>query len=735
MPRRRRQIGDVLDELVSTGEFSAPGPAVSDDIVRELQNSISDIRPPRVDTVSVRRVPAPAPQPSVVPGLMHPLDIPSDIPGPAASRYTPPPAYRGQDIWSLAPWLLGAGAVIAGLLMVSQYGVKVKGRVVEQGNAAIGHLMTARADLESFDFEGAKTSLERSAEEFGEASRELDALGPSLVKLISRIPGLSSLRTGQDILHAGKLLSDAGLALSEALDVTTQSGGLLDTGASDRNSLGSVFLPLQNALSRAQDDVTQASEILADLDVGDLPVEYREQFISLQSKLPTIRGLVDRAVTTTAFLGRMTGTDRPRRYLVLFSNPSELRPTGGFPGSYGLITFENGRVKDFRADDIYNPDGQIKDLIVPPRQLQHITPGWGMRDAAWWIDFPMSARKVMQYWQRGGGAAVDGVMTIKPSMLEGILKITGPISLPEYDTVLTAENVVSTLQLEVESKKTAQPKQIIVDLAPLILKRLSSAPASQWVTLLELFRDGLERRDVLMYFDDEQLQEYILEEGYSGAVRDTSGDYLMVDISNIKGAKADAVTDTVIKLESWMQDGTMVHRLTLTRRHNGGSTDYGFYNKPNYSWVRVLVPKGSVLRGISGNENPVYRPLIDYTKVDAERDPDLEALEATYRSDSRGVITYEESGKTGFGYWMTIEPDTTSVVQLEYSVPAKNVSSDYRLLVQRQPGLELTDFEFTIQKSAAVSVGESQPRMTEWPDSWRLHSKLEQDLELSARLK
>jgi len=638
-------------------------------------------------------------------------------------------------VWSLAPWLLGAGAVIAGLLMISQYGVKVKGRVIQQGDAAIGHLMEARGDLEVFDFDAARTSLQKSAAEFDDASRELDALGPSLVGLISHIPGLSSLRTGQDILTAGRLLSDAGLALSEALDVTTQSGELLDTTATDRTSLGSIFLPLQSALSRAQDDVTEAAALLEGLDVDALPVQYREQFILLQGKLPTISALVDRAVSTTAFLGRMTGTDRPRRYLVLFSNPSELRPTGGFPGSYGLITFENGRVKDFRADDIYNPDGQIKDLIVPPQQLQHITPGWGMRDAAWWIDFPMSARKVMQYWQRGGGASVDGVLTIKPGMLEGILDITGPISLPQYDTVLTSDNVVSTLQLEVESKKTAQPKQIIVDLAPMILQRLSSAPASQWVALLELFKEGLDRKDVLMYFDDDQLQQYVEREGYSGAVRETSGDYLMVDISNIKGAKADAVTDTAIKLESWMADGTMMHRLTLTRRHNGGSTEYGFYNKPNYSWVRVLVPEGSVLRGITGNANPGHRPLMDYTKVSAERDADLVALESTYTTDARGALTYRESGKTGFGFWMTVNPDSTGSVQLEYSVPAKFVSEDYRLLIQKQPGLDVTDVEFTIQKGGAVSLGESQPRLTEWPDSWRLHSKLEQDLEISARLK
>jgi hypothetical protein len=330
---------------------------------------------------------------------------------------------------------------------------------------------------------------------------------------------------------------------------------------------------------------------------------------------------------------------------------------------------------------------------------------------------------------------VDGVISIRPDILAGILKITGPVSLPTYDTVLTADNVLTTLQSEVEDTNSPQPKQIIKDLAPLMLQRLGSAPASQWAALLGLFKDGLDGRDIMMYFNDAQMQSFASQEGFDGAVKQTNGDYLMVDVSNIKGAKSDAVTDTSIKLESWLQDGAMVHRLTLTRLHNGGTSDFGFYNKPNHSWVRVLVPKGSVLRGIAGNENPAYRPLLNYANVTAQRDADLVALESTYTKDARGVITYEESGKTGFGFWTSVDPGTTTVVQLEYAVPAQFAASDYKLYVQRQPGLEITDFEFDLQKSSSLHVVSSQPTLTPWPDSWRYHDGLKRDADLSIRLK
>lgn len=723
MQPRRRYSGDIVGV-----RESADAIGVSEDIVRELEQTIRVARRSATEELPVAQF---------APVQMHPIDTWVNA-GRQRIRH-PEKEPMTQRNWgrlaTLVPWFLGAGLVVAGLLYVSQYGGAVKSRVVQQGNAAIGYLVSAKDSLEQLDVGSAKTDLDQARAEFNGASRELDMLGPSFINLISHIPGLSSLRIGRDLLDAGRLLSDAGIALSDALDILTASGGVLDTSSDEKASLYNALVPFKAALTQAQKAADKASQLIEGIDAEALPDQYREQFASLRERLPAVRGLIDRAVSMTEFLSSLTGTDRPRRYLVLFTNSSELRPTGGFPGSYGLLTFEKGRVKDFRADDIYNPDGQIQELIVPPLQLQHITPGWGMRDAAWWIDFPASARKVMNYWQRGGGAAVDGVITIKPDILAGILNITGPISLPKYNTLLTADNVLATLQSEVEDTDSSQPKQIIVDLAPLVLQRLSSAPASQWAFLLALFKEGLDARDIMMYFEDSALQKFAVSEGFDGGVKQTDGDYLMVNISNIKGAKGDAVTDTTMKLESWMEGGAMVHRLTLTRRHNGGTSEYGFYNKPNHSWVRVLVPEGSVLRGISGNENPAYRPLMDYSKEKVVRDADLVALEATYKKDTRGVTTYAESGKTGFGFWMSVEPGVTGAVQIEYVVPARVVSNDYQLFIQRQPGLDITDFEFTLQKSASVAMTASKPRLTEWPDSWRLHDKLARDVHIEISLK
>lgn len=690
----------------------------SDDIVGELEAAV---RPPAVEPVAV--------PPPVAPGP-HPFES-------LAARPVQAPIAVSRRWWfgavALMPWVVGAGVVITGLLYVSQYGMRTKGEVVRQGSAAVAHMLAAKSDAERMDWESAEKNLRNARDGFDAAGRELAILGPAVTGIVSHIPGLGALRTGHDVLRAGRLLSDAGIAVSGAVTAMTRLGDSADAPGAKGIPFGEVFPVLEEAFSAAERDIAEAAALLEGVEAADVPANLREDVADLRERLPHLRALVARGSQTVGFLREFMGDGRPRRYLVLFQNSSELRPTGGFPGSYGILTMEDGRVTDWRADDIYNPDGQIRDLIIPPQQLQHITPGWGMRDANWFADFTVSARKAAEFWRLGGGTAVDGVLAIRPDVLELLLTATGPITLDGYDAIITAENFLPILQSQVETDRpTGQPKRIIADLAPVVLDRLAALPGDRWVGLLDGLHGALERRDILLWFAEDALLRYADDNGWTGRIHREDGDYLMVNIANIAGAKADAVTATAVKLETRLQDGTLVHRLTLTRRNDGHASPYGFYNKTNRSYVRLLVPEGSTLRGITGNARPKYRPLMEYAGRGAVRDPDLAALEATYRYDAgRDVTTSVESGRTGFGFWMEVAPGTTGTVQVEYAVPAAASGNPYRLLVQRQPGLDLTGFELTFDKPGLM-VGSSAPALVEWPDSWRLHDALEQDLRVNA---
>ena len=643
-----------------------------------------------------------------------------------------------RAILSLIPWLIGAGLVVSGLLYVSKQGAEIKARIISNAGAAVKNLFDARDNLLLFDFENAQKDLTSARDSFEKAEKSLKPLTPGMIRLFSHLPTLGSLGAGRDLLDAGLLISDAGMAFSDAITIVEKAGILARATSTKELVNEQIFKPLDEAIKRAEQDILDAESIMGGISSDDVSEAYRVQLNYVREQLPEFQALITSARDGLTFLKSALGSDRPRQYLILFANSSELRPAGGFPGSYGLLTVEGGHIKDFQTDDIYNPDGQIKEKIIPPRELQHITKTWGRRDAGWWADFPTSAKKVAELYQRGGGTSIDGVFSIDPEFLSAILKVTGPITLNDYKLTLNSNNVVAELQREIEYAKnntTGQPKKVIMDLAPIMLEKISQLSEEKLPILAKELMSALKSRSVMMFFSDTKLEKYALSQQFSGSVKETDGDYLNVNIANVKGSKSDAVTDTTMKVESWLEDGNMIHRLTLTRRHDGGFSPYAFYNQTNQSWIRVLVPEGSTLRGISGNADPVLKSLIEGTKTGMQEDADLAKLEETYSTDrEKSVTTLKESGKTGFGFWMIIPAGATKSVQLEYAVPAKYVSSNYHLIIQRQSGLRVSNLEFTLQKRFGSNIRSSVPSMTDWPDSWRLTSDFNEDLDLKVTM-
>ena len=50
------------------------------------------------------------------------------------------------------------------------------------------------------------------------------------------------------------------------------------------------------------------------------------------------------------------GKGERKKYLILFQNDNELRPTGGFLTAYAVVFVENGKVSPEKSDDIYELD-------------------------------------------------------------------------------------------------------------------------------------------------------------------------------------------------------------------------------------------------------------------------------------------------------------------------------------------------------------------------------------------
>lgn len=599
-------------------------------------------------------------------------------------------------------WLVIAGIGLISLTAFSRYGSSLKNQLIVESNSAMASLQSAGENIKKMDFVSASGDFEQAYQEFSKAGDNLNFMGERLSSLLSDLPGAGKLKSAKNLVEAGKLMADAGQSMSDAMGEIAKTNLILNPfsppagGPGKDISIGEISASFKTALTVSKKNLGKAGQLLSDIDDSSLPEDKKASFNEFRSKLPVFEKLVNDAADYSKFLEDFIGTKGTKKYLVLFQNPSELRPTGGFPGTYGVVSFKDGKLQNFKVDDVYNLDGQLQELIIPPIQLQHITPNWGMRDANWFVDFPTSAVKMSSFFKKEAGYDVDGVVTFSPEIVAKILEIVGPVEMLEYDLTLDAKNLFSVLQDQVEYKgDRKQPKQIVMDLAPKMLKKLYSADSGKWLEVFNVLVSSMEQKDILMYFRDLNLEGFSADKGFSGQVKKTESDYLMATFTNIKGSKTDLVIDSSLKMQITVENGEVKHRLSITRTHNGGNSEYGFYNKQNPAYVRVLVPDNAEFLNLKGNSKPDFKALINYADSGFKKDDDLAKFEeGSYADKETGVTIYKEAGKTEFGFWMIVDPSETKTVDLEYSVPSSG--KDYRFYIQKQPGLDIKDFKFLI---------------------------------------
>lgn len=598
---------------------------------------------------------------------------------------------------------VGLALLVMGGLGWQLHPEQIQQQVMANGNQAVGNLEEAKVAIQQFDFAGASSKFALAYDDFSQAAGNLNLLGNSLTGFLADLPGLGKLKSANNLLKIGQNVSQAGAEISAALDgfyKTNFTAFLGFTGNHRPQPLTNLVANFNQALISAQTKLLDSEILLTDVDVSALPGDKQEKLIQLKNQLPLLKQFVGDAVDYSGFLLQALGESGPKKYLLLFQNNAELRPTGGFPGSYALIGFDRGILRELKVDDIYNIDGQANKNIIPPREMQHITPTWGMRDAGWWADFPTSAKKVMQFYTDiNGGAAVDGVITLTPDIVAQMLTVTGPIELPEYKLTITADNFIDQIQSEVEyGDNRVQPKQVLMDLAPKLVAKIGQQDKDKWFQIFQMILHSIEQKKILAYFKDPNLEAVVIKNNLGGEVKTTDSDYLQVVHTNIKGSKTDAVIDTAYDLAIKPGEGnTWDHTLQITRVHNGNQYKYGFYNRNSYDFVRVMLPAGTILTNITGNDKLAYTPLIDYSIGEFAKDSDLVKYEGGSKLLPNGVRVFNENGKTVFGFWIQLEPGKSQTTTLQYQTLATVTKPDQLVLLwQKQSGMRDVKVNFAL---------------------------------------
>lgn len=158
----------------------------------------------------------------------------------------------------------------------------------------------------------------------------------------------------------------------------------------------------------------------------------------LKSQITTALPLLD--------LVEKIGTNQGlQRYLVVIQDQNELRPTGGFITTYGVLTLDQEKIIDFQVDSSLSLDRLIEGKVEPPTIIKQLLgqQNWSFHDSNFDADFKISAKQMSWFYQRFKNVSIDGVIGINTNFLRFVLEQTGPVTLTD-NQVVTKDNL-STL--------------------------------------------------------------------------------------------------------------------------------------------------------------------------------------------------------------------------------------------------------------------------------------------------
>ncbi|TSC93412.1 MAG: hypothetical protein CEN89_87 [Candidatus Berkelbacteria bacterium Licking1014_7] len=350
------------------------------------------------------------------------------------------------------------------------------------------------------------------------------------------------------------------------------------------------------------------------------------------------------------------------KYLMLFQNNTELRPTGGFIGSFATFEINHKKIKNFLVEtNIYHQDNEFKsaNFVAQPKVLQQwLGEGnsWSLHDSNWEADFERASSDIEWFYETEYQDKINGILAINASALKNILEITGAVKLDD-GTMIDSTNVLAEIQQEVEydyftnpqNLAVDEPKTIIKELLPKIIEKIrQTSSVKLWSVALDL----IERKNILFYFNDNR-QSIVKARNWGGKISSDKihNNYLHINNANLGGGKSSlsVIQQTVYELD----EHTV--KLSITRTNLERSDKYPTQTNKNY--LRVYLPKGAQLENFLING-----------KVEKINETNLE---------------YE---KNVFGFWFDADVGMSKVAQLVIKLP-QNIDTQ-ELILQKQSGAE-----------------------------------------------
>ncbi len=397
----------------------------------------------------------------------------------------------------------------------------------QRGRAA---LTRAESSLSQRSLDAARTDLTAAHTAFSEVREEIGALGP-IASVARRIPVLrNQMKAVDTFASAGLSLSLAAQPLVDAADRLVNPTDEATPVSAAMDALRSTQATLQPAVAA----ISNASDAVASLQGLFLVGRLGDARDDLLIKLPRIKARAVSAGDGLSALMAFAGEGGPKRYLFLSQNSDELRPTGGFIGTYGVLTADHGQLRLERYDAIENWIGSHPQVQVPPEEagspfrLHNPPLKRTLSNVNNVPDWPQAAQLAANLWQAGGEAPVDGVVSFTPGFMRRVLAVVGAVEVPAYGETVTADNINERMDFythQLPPPPGTHRKDFVAAVAEAVMQKLLEAPASQWEPLGQAMGQAFDAREALAWSSDPVVARALTERRWDGAFPAFTGDF------------------------------------------------------------------------------------------------------------------------------------------------------------------------------------------------------------------
>ena len=490
------------------------------------------------------------------------------------------------------------------------------------------------------------------------------------------------LETGNNLIDLAQLSQSA--ARSTIIGTQTLFDGLKAVTGELADNPGPIFDRAQVELTGADQNLALAQVLIADQNFYQkIPSFFRPRIDGLAEKLKLYHNLVSQARTSSVILPKMVALEGSKSYLILLQNNHELRPGGGFIGSFAKISFEGGKLRKFAVNDIYEIDGQLKISVEPPAEIKEDLgqKDWFLRDSNWEPDFPTSARQAEWFYSKETGETVSGVLALDVSAMEKLLEVVGPLDLADYNEKITAENLFERAITHAEQgffPGSQSKKSFITALTTQLFNKMFFLPKQNWPGIVTAVGVALEEKHISIYLNDSQLFAYLLAQNWAGVLPRTavSKDGPLKDLlapveANLGGNKVNYYLDRQYSLQTSIgKEGEIRHHLKITYLNASPSNAWpgGLYKNR----MRVYLPFGSKMIRVLWGE-------VDIT---------------------RSMTSFVDFGRSGYSMLLELAPKEQKALILDYEPPVnlefKDNLASYRLDVIKQAGTLRDPFEWKL---------------------------------------